>query len=85
VDGSRLGSAIAGGNLDQDIFGSSLGIFHIDVEITVLVEDSGVQQFVFYLVPGTLAISFDQSGPGGSCRLYAGANVHERITTQITE
>ena len=56
----RLGPAIVDADLDQDVFGRFLGVFHEHVEITVLVEDARVEQFVLELLAAPSAIGFDQ-------------------------
>src|ERR1700722_17911282 len=51
-------------DLDQNIFRISLGVLHEHVEITVVIEYPGVQQFVFCLVFASAPILFDQPGVG---------------------
>ena len=35
----------------QDVFGPGLDVLHLDIEITAVVEDAGIDEFVFLLMP----------------------------------
>ena len=50
VQRGSFGSAIVHRNLDQQIFGRGLGVFHEHVEIPILIEHPGVQQLVLEVV-----------------------------------
>src|SRR5882724_2418967 len=43
-------------NLDQDVFCARLRIFHLHIEISVFIEDSGVEQLKLRIVLGAAAI-----------------------------
>ena len=58
----RLRAAVVDGDLDQDVFGRLLGIFHEHVEVAVLVEHARVEQFVLHLVPAAAAAGLDKVG-----------------------
>ena len=64
MEGGRFGAAIEGGNLDQHVLGGGLGIFDGDVEVAVVVEDAGVDQFVFEIRARAMAVCFDQVSVG---------------------
>ncbi len=50
------------GDPAQDVFRPGFGVLHFDVEIAVLVEGTGVQQFVLELLPGTGPVHRHQVG-----------------------
>ena len=59
--GSRCNSAasgppVYGSDLDQNIFRAALGVFHKDVEITVVVENAGIDKFVLHLITVALPV-----------------------------
>ena len=56
----RFRAAIVDGDLDQDVFGRLLGVFHEHVEVTVLVEHARVEQLVLELVPAAPAVGLDR-------------------------
>ena len=60
----RLRSAVGCGDPHQDVFRTVFGIFHKDVEVAVVVEDAGVEQFILHVVPGTAAVRLHQIGVG---------------------
>ena len=53
-------SAIVDADLNQDVLGRFLRVFHEHIEIPVLVKDAGVEQFVLGLLPAPTAIGHDQ-------------------------
>ena len=55
----RFGAAIVHGDLIEDVFGRFLGVFHEHVEVPVLVEDAGVEQFVLGFMATRVAIGRD--------------------------
>jgi hypothetical protein len=50
VESRRVGAAVGGGDPDQDVVGTGLGVFHLDVEVPVLVKDTGIGQFELAIV-----------------------------------
>jgi hypothetical protein len=56
VEGSCFGPTVADGDLDQQVFRGHLGVFDEDVEVAVAVEDAGVDELVFELIPRAPAI-----------------------------
>ena len=46
----RLGSAVVRGDLNQDVVRAVLGIFHENIEVAIVIEDPGVEQFVFEFI-----------------------------------
>ena len=46
----RLRPPVGRGDLDQDVLGAGLGVFHEDVEVAVLPEDARIEQLVFHLL-----------------------------------
>src|SRR5277367_2310184 len=49
-------AAIPGGNANQDIFEIGFGVLHKNIEITVLREDSSVNQLIFGVLTGPFAV-----------------------------
>ena len=62
VDAGGLRASIGHRDPDEHIFGGRFRIFHEDVEIPVLVEDTGIKQFVFG-APSRLRRRFPRSAP----------------------
>ena len=56
-----LRPTIGDSDLDQNVFDIRLGIFHEDIEVAVVVENAGVEQFEFRLVLPPAAVFFDES------------------------
>ena len=56
----RLRPAVYGGDLHQDVFRVVFGIFHEDVEVPVVLEDAGVEEFVLHVVFGTTPVRLYQ-------------------------
>ena len=52
--------AVGGGDLDQQVFRSILGVFDKDVEIAILIENTGIEQFVFHLLAVAPGVGLDQ-------------------------
>jgi len=46
VDLGRLGAPVANGDLDQDVFWLDLGVLDENIEVPVVIEYAGVQQFI---------------------------------------
>jgi hypothetical protein len=53
---SGLGAAVANGDLDQDVF--RLGLDE-DVEISILIENAGVEQFILGRLSSRFPVRFD--------------------------
>ena len=53
-------AAIVNADLDQHIFGRCLGVLNENIEVAVLIEDAGVDQFVFRLAAAAFAIGRDE-------------------------
>src|ERR1017187_5484476 len=60
IERGGFGAAIADLDADEDVVGRSLGVFHEDVEIAVVGEDAGIEQFILGIVAGAAAILLDQ-------------------------
>ena len=56
----RFRPAIVHGDADEDVFGAGLRVFHEHVEVPVVVEGAGIQQFVFELGPRSAPVRLDQ-------------------------
>src|SRR6267142_5906372 len=48
----------------EDVFRTAFGIFHKDVEISIVIEDPGVEEFILHLAFRTAAVRFYQIGIG---------------------
>jgi hypothetical protein len=46
VDLDRLGAPVANSDLDHDVFGLDLGVLDENIEVPVVIEYAGVQQFI---------------------------------------
>jgi hypothetical protein len=55
-----LRPAIPDCQLDQDVLGRFLGILDKDVEVTILIENPGMKQFIFKLVACTSPVRLNQ-------------------------
>ncbi len=55
-----VGTAIAGRDPDEDVLGRRLRILDKDIEVAVVLEHSGVDQFEFALVAAAAAVFFHQ-------------------------
>src|SRR5271156_4370356 len=56
MQAGRIGSAIPGGNANQNILEIRFGILHENVEVTVVPKDSGIDQLVLGVFAGSLAV-----------------------------
>ena len=56
----RVRSPVGRRDPHQDVFGIPLGVLHEDVEIAVLIEDAGVEEFVLHLLPGPPTVRPDE-------------------------
>ena len=64
IQRSRFRSAVGDADANQDIVAIGLRVLYENIEIAVLVEHSGVQEFVFGLVLSAPAVLLDQSRIG---------------------
>jgi hypothetical protein len=60
VQAGSLQTAIAQADPDQDVTWCCFRVFHKDVEITIFVEDAGIEQLIFPIVPATAPVCFDE-------------------------
>ncbi len=60
----RMRSPVGRNDLHQDVFRTAFGILHEDVEVAVVIEHAGDEEFILHLVPRTRAICLDQIGVG---------------------
>ena len=60
IDIGRFRAAIGNRDLDTDVVRLGLGIFDEDVEVAVVVEDAGIDQFVLRLRPVALPVLLDK-------------------------
>ena len=58
----RLGAAIVDRELDEDVLRRFLGVLNEHVEVTVLVEDPGIDQLIFELVLSSAPVRFHEVG-----------------------
>ena len=49
MEHGRFRTAITYGNPNQDIFGDGLGVLYKNIEIAVVIEDAGIQEFIFII------------------------------------
>src|SRR5260370_26498845 len=61
MDDRFLGSAVVRSHEHEDVFRRGFRIFHEDVEVAVIGENAGVQQFEFELRPVAAAVFLEQS------------------------
>jgi hypothetical protein len=59
VDLRGLRTPIVDTDLHQNIFRRLLGVFHKDVEISVLVENAGVDQLILEFLAAAPLVAFD--------------------------
>ena len=64
VHGRVLRPAVVHGHLEQEILRCRLRVFDLDVEVPALIEDPGVEQFVFGLRHAACAVDGNQVGIG---------------------
>ena len=81
----RLRAAVVDGDLDQDVFGRLLGVLDEDVEVAILVEHAGVEQFILELVAAPAAAGLDEIGVGkGRLRILVEV-LHVRMGRRAVE
>ena len=59
-----LGTAVGDGDPDQDVLDRLLRILHLNIEVSVFVKDSSVEQFVLGKIAATSGILRDKLGIG---------------------
>ena len=81
----RFGAAIVDRDLNQDVFRGRLGILDEDVEVAILVEHAGIDQFVLHFLPAAAAAGLDKIGVR-ECRLRILVEVlHVRMRRRAVE
>ncbi len=60
----RLRSTVGCGDADQDVLRTVLGIFHEDVEVSIFVEDTGVEEFILHVILRSTSVRVYQVGVG---------------------
>ena len=60
MDFGRFGTAVAASDLDDDVLGPGLRVLDHDVEVPVVVEDAGVQQFILGRLFVSLPVGIDE-------------------------
>ncbi len=69
----------------EDVFRTVFGVLDEDVEVSVVIENAGIEQFVFKLVPGTAAVRLRQVGVGiGRLRILVEI-LHVRVGRRAVE
>src|SRR5262249_18100887 len=53
VDGSWIGTAISGSDADKQIIRCDLAVFNHNIEVAIVIEDAGVEQFKLRILTGT--------------------------------
>ena len=81
----RLRAAVVDADLDQEVLGRLLGVLDEDVEVAILVEHAGVEQFVLELVPAPAAAGLDEVAVGeGRLRVLVEV-LHVRVRRRAVE
>jgi hypothetical protein len=81
----RFRAAVVDGNLDQDVLGGLFGILHEHVEVAILVEHAGINQFIFQLVPSPATAGLDKVSVR-KCRLWILVEIlHVRVGRSAVE
>ena len=81
----RFRPTVDGRDLHQDVFRTGLGVLHEDVEVAVVLEDAGVEEFILHLVPGAPAVRLHQIGVGiGRLRVLVEI-LHVRVGRRAVE
>ena len=60
----RLGAAVVYCDLDKQIFGRSFGVFDKHIEVAIIIENAGINQFVFHLLARATAVGLNLIGVG---------------------
>ncbi len=80
-----IGAAVAGCDSDQDVVGRGLCIFDEDIEVAVVVEDAGVEQFVFRVGARAAAVRLHQIRIRvGTLRILVQV-LHVRVARHVVE
>ncbi len=80
-----LGPAVVGGDAHQQVLGPGLGIFDEDVEVAVVVEDAGVQQFVLRLQAAAALVLLQQLLVGEGLLRVLVQKLHVRVRGRVVE
>ncbi len=81
----RIGSSIGRRDSHQDVFRTSLGVFHKDVEVSVVLEDTRVEKFILHLVAVAASVGLQQIGVGiGRLRIFV-QKLHVRVRRRAVE
>ena len=64
MDRCGVGAHVTHSDSTQQILRRGLGVFDVDIEVSVIREDAGVPELKFRLCAGALAVLFDQRGVG---------------------
>ena len=55
-----FGPTVVNRNPNQQVFGRGLGVFDKDIEVTILIKDPCIEQFVLEFISTALPVRFDQ-------------------------
>ena len=81
----RLRSAIVHGDADEHVFRTVLGVFHEHVEVPIIVEYAGIEQFVLELFPRSSPVGFDQVPVGIFALRVLVEVLHVRVRRRAVE
>ena len=81
----RVGSPVDRRDPHQDVFGPGFGVLHEDVEVSVVLEDARVEEFILHLVAVAPAVRLHQVGVGkGRLRVLVQV-LHVRVRRRAVE
>ena len=81
----RFRSPVGRRDLHQDVFRTGFGVLHEDVEVAVVIEDAGVEEFILHLVAVAPAVRLHQVGVGkGRLRVLVEV-LHVRVGRRAVE
>ena len=80
-----LRPSIDRGDLHQHVVRAIFGVLHEDVEVAVVIEDAGVEQFVLHLVAGTPTVRLYQISVGESRLRILVEILHVRMRRRTVE
>ncbi len=63
----RVRSTVDGRDPHQDVFRAVFGVLDEDIEISVAIENAGIEEFIFHVVLGTASVRLYQIGVGIRC------------------
>ena len=85
VQFSRVRPPVGCRDPHEDVFRTGFGVLHEDVEVAVVIEDAGVEQFILHLVAGAAAVRLHQVGVGiGRLRVLVEV-LHVRVGRRAVE